>query len=562
MKPFVKPILIALYLATGGAAVAERAAALGPALGLILYAGLFALLALALLLTAWIGRTAVRILYGLLLAGAAAFLGAYAQVSGDFLHYDAFLTMTGSAGSAGDALVQHWRPILTGAAPALLLFAAIAWPPARAHRLPQPVLIAAAPLAVLMLAGIFYMRGGDGGRGLPAPFPPLAYALLSGWESAAHGFGPRAAVAMVPAPRKHLRDIVLIVDESVAGHYLDLNHPKGVRSGLAVPPPGVVVHNYGLAASVTHCSLGTNETLRYGGTRADYRRINAAMPSIWDYARRAGYHTVRIDAQLNGGPGASEVMDGELDGIGTLLQPGRTPVRDRDMAAADRIAALTRNGRADFAIVTKVGAHFPVHDKYPDAFMRYRPALPRGRFLDIADTGSRAGFGGSPEEWRRYRNAYRNTLAWNVGAFFDRLLAAADMDQAIILYTADHGQDLHEDGRPGYTTHCTPEPQPSEGAVPLVVLEGAEGSGAGWENNLAANRDRASHYNIFPTLLALMGYNESEVARVYGRSLLQRTEDDLTFNARFYARLGKEPVWVPVDPQRLPSPDPAADAAP
>ncbi|MFN3387932.1 MAG: sulfatase-like hydrolase/transferase [Allosphingosinicella sp.] len=559
MKAYVKPILIALYLASGGAAVAERAGALGPTPGLLLYAGLFALLALALLATAWIRPAAVRLVHGLVLAVAAGFLGAYAAVSGDFLHYDAFLTMVGSTDSSADALVQHWRPIAGGIAPAILLFAAIAWPPPRPARLPQPLLIGAAPLAVALLAGIFYLRGGDGGRGLPAPFPPLAYAALSAWERAADDVGPRKAVSMRPAALDQRRDIVLIVDESVAGHYLDINHPGGARSGLADPPPGISIYNYGLAASITHCSLGTNQTLRYGGTREDYRRINAVMPSIWDYARKAGYHTARIDAQLNGGARGSATMAGELDGIGTLHQPGDTPVRDRDMAAADRIAELTRNGRADFVIVTKVGAHFPVHDKYPDAFMRYHPALPRGRFLDISDTGSRAGFGGSPQEWRQYRNAYRNTLEWNVGAFFDRLFAKADLDAAIILYTADHGQDLHEDGRPGFTTHCTPAPQPSEGAVPLVVIDPS--SGIGWVRNLAANRNRASHYNIFPTLLALMGYKEGDVAPVYGRSLLQKTQDDLTFNARFHARLGKEPVWVPIDPARLPSPDPAADAA-
>lgn len=561
MTPPVKPILIALYLATGGAAAAERVGALGLSATLVLYAGLFALLTLALLLTAWIGNAAVRILYGLVLAAAAVFFGAYGQVTGEFLRYDSYLTMIGSSDATGDALFQHWRPIAWGAAPGLLLFAAIAWPPYRPRRFPQPLLVAAAPLAVAMLAGIFYLRGGDGGRGLPAPFPPLAYAALSAWESAAHGFGPRAAVAMAPARSNTRRDIVLVVDESVAGHYLDINHRHGVRSGLADPRPGVSVHNYGLAASITHCSLGTNQTLRYGGTRDDYRRINAAMPSIWDYARRAGYHTVHIDAQRNGGASASALTTGELDGIGTLHQPGTTPVRERDMAVADRIAALTRNGRADFVVVNKVGAHFPVHDKYPDSFMRYRPALPRGRFLDISDTGSRAGFGGTAEDWRQYRNAYRNTLAWNVGAFFDRLFAKADLRGTTILYTSDHGQDLHEDGRSGYTTHCTPEPRMAEGAVPLVVIEGGRGSGADWSRNLAANRDRASQYNVFPTLLALMGYPQGQVEPLYGRSLLQRTGDDGTFNARFYARLGKEPVWRPVDPARLHPTDPATDSA-
>jgi hypothetical protein len=69
-------------------------------------------------------------------------------------------------------------------------------------------------------------------------------------------------------------------------------------------------------------------------------------------------------------------------------------------------------------VINKVGAHFPVHDKYPDAFMAYRPTLPRGQFTEVADTGKRDGFNGQPDDWVLYRNAYKNTVLWNVGEFF------------------------------------------------------------------------------------------------------------------------------------------------
>jgi hypothetical protein len=105
----------------------------------------------------------------------------------------------------------------------------------------------------------------------------------------------------------------------------------------------------------------------------------------------------------------------ELAGVDKVISLGRLPVVERDLTAAGIVSRYVKDGRRDFILVNKVGAHFPVHDKYPDSYMRYRPALPRGRFLNVSDTGSRAGFGGSAEEWRQYRNAYRNTLAWNVG---------------------------------------------------------------------------------------------------------------------------------------------------
>jgi glucan phosphoethanolaminetransferase (alkaline phosphatase superfamily) len=246
--------------------------------------------------------------------------------------------------------------------------------------------------------------------------------------------------------------------------------------------------------------------------------------------------------------------DRERAEIDLFIQFDQVRVRDRDMAAADRIAALIRDERADFILVNKVGAHFPVHDKYPDSYMRYRPALPRGMFEDISDTGSRDGFGGGAEDWRRYRNAYRNTLTWNVGAFFDRLLANADLSRATLIYTSDHGQDLHERGEPGVTTHCSSEPVDEEGLVPLAIIEGAGSPSLAWERSLGANRNRSSHYNIFPTLLTLMGYEANAVRARYGRSLAEETRDDFTFNTRFNARLGKLPLWQRIELDRLATP--------
>ena len=77
---------------------------------------------------------------------------------------------------------------------------------------------------------------------------------------------------------------------------------------------------------------------RYGGTRADYRRINATGPSLWAYAHRAGLRTVYIDAQRTGGALHNEMSGAERTEIDEFVQFDRVPVRNRDMAAADRLA--------------------------------------------------------------------------------------------------------------------------------------------------------------------------------------------------------------------------------
>ena len=64
---------------------------------------------------------------------------------------------------------------------------------------------------------------------------------------------------------------------------------------------------------------------------------------------------------------------------------------------------------------------------------------------------------------------------------------------------------------------------------------------------MAANKDRSSHYNIFPTLLQLMGYDLAGIESVYGKPLTVPTVDEFTFNYRFNARLGAKPEWKHID---------------
>ncbi|MGH6631882.1 MAG: sulfatase-like hydrolase/transferase, partial [Sphingopyxis sp.] len=344
-------------------------------------------------------------------------------------------------------------------------------------------------------------------------------------------------------PEPDRGDIVLIVDESIAGRYLDINDAAGVRSGLASPPPGIVVSNFGLAASIANCSFGSNLTLRYGGTRDAYHRINATMPSIFAYAKHAGFATIYIDAQRTGDAYQNGMDDAERRQIDRFVQFGDTPVVDRDMAAADALIAALGNDQREFILVNKMGAHFPVADKYPDSAHIFSPALPRDETAIVTETQLPENLYSGAESWRLYRNAYRNTVTWTVGGFFDRLFAGARLNGALIIYTSDHGQNLHERRDSGTTTHCSPSPASEEGTVPLVVID----TSARWETAAKRHVDASSHYRIFPTLLNAMGYDRAVVRRQYGRALDSDAPDPATFNSLFNARLGRKPIWVKVE---------------
>ena len=556
MTRYLKEVLLVLYLFRGHDLYLERLAALGFGLATVLFGAMFLALVLALWMTAYIRPALVRHLFALAMFVSAVFFETYMRVTDSYLTYSQFVSLVYSGGFIQEAAYQYREVIISAVAGGVLLLLGIALKPRRRLPLPGYVPIVAPVLGVLLLSAVLFVRAGEGARGLPVMYTPLAYLNLFIYETLHNTVGPREPVSLARQSSPIDHDIVLIIDESIAGNYLDINTPSGVSTGLKTPPPGVDIFNYGYAASVANCSADTNVTLRYGGTRADYVRINSTQPSIWQYAHQAGLRTVYIDAQRTGGNLQNLMTELEKKAIDQFVQFDQTRVRDRDMAAVAKLVELLGNDRAELVVINKVGAHFPVHDKYPDDFMTYRPALPRGQFQDVSDTGSRDGFNGEKGDWALYRNAYQNTLLWNVGEFFQRLFREGNLTNAVLIYTSDHGQDLHERGNPGLNTHCGGDPVEEEGLVPLVVIQGRQLQTLDWRGTLAQNKDRSSHYNIFPTLLELMGYDPAGIMAHYGKPLNQPTEDDFTFNYRFNARLGAKPAWKHIDLDSIVTPGP------
>ena len=547
-----KVALITLSLLAGAPQTIRRAASFledGPQpVALIGFVALFALGAGALFGAAFIRRGWWRWPFATVVAGAGGIVDAYQKSMGDFMSYDAFVTMMASRGDFGSALAQHGGNMALAALAAALLFAGIGLAPHTESRRSNPMRFArfVAVPGLLAIAALLFMRGGSGANGLPPPVTGTAYTLLFGYESAALASAAREPVPFAPIEPDPKADIVLIVDESVAGAYLDINNPAGVRSGLADAKTQTPIYNFGLAAAITNCSAGANAVLRYGGTRENYLDRLRRGPSIWAYAQRAGLETVYLDAQRTGGAFQNMMDEGESALIDRWEQFDDVSVLNRDHHAANRLAELLRDDRTQFILVNKIGGHFPVSDKFPDSHALYQPMLDRKSL--VVSEAEADDMDGSQASWRLYRNSYRNTLLWNVGGFFDRLFDKAVIGNATIVYTSDHGQSFHERGEYSEATHCSPNPQIEEGVVPLVVIGGASGdvrSKLGLHSE--QKRNATSNYRIFPTLLDLMGYRPSDIAPVYGASLFSAKADPMTFNTNFNARLGSAPQWKRID---------------
>ncbi|AZZ75634.1 sulfatase [Pseudomonas sp. RU47] len=547
MFRYAKEVLLIVYLLMYSEYYIDRLNAIGLGFAVLLFGAMFLALTFALYLMAYIRQTLIRHVFALAMFVSAVFFDVYTRVTADYLTYSGFVSLVYSGGFIQEAAYQYRDALLRGVLSGLLLLFGIGLKPRHGLAIPNALRVVAPVCGVLLLSAVLFLRAGEGARGLPIMYTPLAYLNLFAYEALHNTVGPREPVTLARTSQAVGHDIVLIIDESISGNYLDINAPFGVHSNLKQARPGVDIFNYGYAASIANCSADTNVTLRYGGTRADYMRINSTLPSIWQYAKKAGLRTVYIDAQRTAGNLQNLMTDTEKKDIDQFVQFDQTSVRDRDMAAAAKLIELLNDDKPELVVINKVGAHFPVHDKYPDAFMAYRPTLPRGQFTEVADTGERNGFNGQPDDWVLYRNAYKNTVLWNVGEFFARVFAEGNLNNALLIYTSDHGQDLHERGNPGLNTHCGGDPVEEEGLVPLVVIQGSALKTLDWSAQLAANKDRSSHYNIFPTLLQLMGYDLAGIEAVYGKPLSVATADEFTFNYRFNARLGAKPEWKHID---------------
>ena len=460
---------------------------------------------------------------------------------------------------ADNALDFYSRPLLLAALVCLVGIVALNMPPfwhagPAAHRswLAAWLLLPFVPVAAT--AGVLYVRGGHGTDGLPVQFTSQAFAVVLGLERLLAGPGPaRKEVAIAPGGEPRARSVVVIMDESVRGDLLDINRRGGAYSGLL--PYAPVMANFGVMSSIATCSAATNAAFRYGAARRSYLDDLATKPSIWRYAKKAGYRTIYIDGQRHNGGLMNLMTPEELADIDEHIQlPADTRPMDRDIEIARRLRRIVGlDERATFVFVNKMGAHFPYEGKYPPERAAFQPVLKRtyfGNQIDPKDIEWPQDE--DPEMRTRLRNSYLNALAWNVGGFFDTLLAGLDLSQAALVYMADHGQNLNDDGKPGFHTHCsTGHASAAEGMVPLVVLTGLPALLARMREAAQSNRGRVSQFNVFPSVLALLGYRPRDIAR--SATSEPPLEADLPpgrqqFLSLFFVRLGRQPIWNSIDP--------------
>lgn len=309
---------------------------------------------------------------------------------------------------------------------------------------------------------------------------------------------PRENVSATPdcLQSKH---IFLVVDESITGSSLSINGGDSAATPFLNQHQDSLI-NFGIASSFTNYSAGSNICLISGARMQqlpDNEQRALRQPSIFQYAKAAGYKTYFIDAQTSGGQLQNYLTAQDLKSVDSFLQPaGCTPqFYKRDVVIAEWLAALAKKNEKSFVYVNKAGAHWPYEKSYPPE-------------LEKRSDGA-----------KDVKKEYQLAVTWSADWFWERLLKGiTGKDSCTIIYTSDHGEFINESGYASAGHGTLYNPNPLEGNVPLLVYDRSN------RFHNITQKNAFSHEQIFPTALLLMGFNDHYVSSRYGPSLFNAPE--------------------------------------
>lgn len=393
------------------------------------------------------------------------------------------------------------------------------------------VLLPATPLLLLTaLAAYAGVNRGQELHGMPGQFEAagvmLAYMAspTPSFEKSKPSFEPKQAAVV--------NHVILIIDESVAGDFIDLNVNRGTTPYLYSRKDQLVT--FGLSLSAHNCSEHSNAVLRLGAAPSqlgDSDNLIINNPSIWQYAKRAGFATTLINAQFDPADNDYFMSDQERALIDQWIAGNEDVERyDRDRALLEHVVSVLNRPEPQFLLLIKQGVHTPYITSYPPNHSEFKPEM---------NTDERI------EDRISLVNSYKNAILWNVDEFFEELFTRVSPESFAIIYTSDHGQNLLDDGEP--VTHCRRLGQTLEEAiVPMLVWTDSPLLHARFQQAARLNWNASSHFQVFPTLLQLFGYDSQDVKDTYWYSLFEKPPGLPGFaSGSILGRFGTKPTWNP-----------------
>lgn len=474
----------------------------------------------------------------------------YYIVTNRYMEFYEFEAMLHAMNNASDALTA-FKGLWFGFVLAGLGFIALMLPSKKSLEVNKKTLLLPTILTSAFIIGILFLREGEGTKAMPVQFTPLAYSLVILTEKILTPEPMIKPVVFTENKQKEfMGDIVVVMDESVRGDFLDINHGDGVYTSLEKYSDSLV--NFGIAASSTNCSDTSNLSLRRGVSKDGYLKGKDHNPSIWQFAKKSGYRTVYLDAQLTEGRLGNHMTENETSDIDFFYQvsDSESGVMNKDIKIANQLKILLNNSVRDFIYINKMGAHFPYEGKYPEDKLVYKPVMESNQFQKSYPEPGELPHSSDYSKLMRLKfiNSYKNALTWNISSFFQELRSDTKKQPYVLLYTSDHGQSFHDDGREGYGTHCTvTNVDPEEGIVPFFVMSNESNVLNKFKNASKYNFNKVSHFNIAPTLYQLMGFDSVEEITSEKTVFQALNKKDQKFISKYFVRFGSSPIWNSID---------------
>jgi len=521
----------------------------------IVYTSVCVLALVGFVIVTFIRPAVIRVPYVLLMLIGWAFELFVLDLTGSLSNQDLLWILWQEWASGPEAVSGYAPYIIRNCAVVMVLGAVLCASPARRFSVSGifgllPIVSLAAVIGV-----ISYTKGGT--QVFPIPFGTfsnvgvvLVRALDSPRPAAKSAFWDPAQVRDVTmsAPIKTegavqpiYNKIVMIMDESVRGDYVSLNDEAHNTTTFLKTTADLI--NFGVAISGGNCSHLSRTIFRFGMRRSELPNSwgeGLKKPTIWQFAHAAGYKTVHIDAAYHRFDNDLAPVEKTLiDFNGTMFE---NPGYLRDHKLIDMLILALKDEGPAFIYVDKYGVHFPYSTKYPPDFHTFpNPVKANNSNHRNVTTSSVEAFIEAllpPEgiaQHDREIPRYPDAIAWSVDGFFRKLLPSVDLSKTLIIYTA---------------------------FVPLFALTSLTGFKQRLERGADIGFDRFSHFEVFPTLLLAMGYDEGWVNRAYGPSLMDSPSPDRAF---MIGSPGFHPMMISTDrnsgPASSSEPQPAGRSA-
>jgi glucan phosphoethanolaminetransferase (alkaline phosphatase superfamily) len=538
-------LLISFMIGTNPLSMA-RIESIGWKMGQLVYVSVFILATLAILLLAYSQFSKIKVFSSALLVLASAVSLGYYQVTHLSMEIFELEVLLNATENFNDA-ISSFSGLLTVLLLSVIGLVAFLMPSGVTPISFKSPLAYVFPsgLVVAAIISILVNREGQGTQAMPSQFTPIAYWLTLKSEQLIHqGQVSAPELTLEPVIETVSGDLIFVMDESMRGDFYDINSPEGVPTNINKFQP----INFGVASSFANCSAPSNQSMRYGVSRSHYLTDIDRKPSIWQMAKRGGYHTVYIDTQHGKGRFGNHMTKVETGFIDDFIQVLDEDVilYNKDVVAAGLLHERLNNNIREFIYINKTGAHFPFEGKYPKDEKRYQPSMGPSGFTRSFHEADEVDYPVSGDKLTRLKfvNSYKNALSWNVVAFFSELYKKKIAQPYTLIYTSDHGQTFHDDGRKGYGTHCSISvTDPEEGRVPLVVFTNIKENRKKLQQAAKMNFDKVSHFNLPATLYGLMGYQTVDLEQYNKDVFFPLRRQDQNFLSKYYVRFGGEPIW-------------------